>query len=116
MPDVNLIGKTIVINYSTQEVINMVEFDGAIIKPMRFNVVITPINRRGLQRSKVEAMATIEALKQGKLINNLQLYNSTAVGIWTFIVPIEHLRRVEKTLQRKHIPYRKFPNIQEVNP
>lgn len=80
---------------------------------IRFEVVIAPINRRGLQRSKTEALATIEALKQGKLINNLKhesLFNGVVTYIWTFLVPEEHLRRVEWTLQHKHIPYRKTLN------
>ena len=112
-------GYTIAVKYTTEEVINMVADDGAIIEPILFKVVVAPINQRGLRRSKTEALTAIEAMRQGNLINTVvheSPFNGVITRIWTFRVPIEHLRRVEKTLQRKYIPYRKFPTIQETNP
>ncbi len=71
---------------------------------IRFQVVIRP--------NRVKERTALVALEQGKLINSLRrcTQDGHETYIWTFLVPKEHLRRVEWTLQRKYIPYRKNRN------
>jgi len=75
---------------------------------LRITTLIAPINRRGLQRPMYKALAVLDNLRREGRITNL-----TEQGryVRSFDVPPEHLRRVERELQRVSVSYRKFPVV-----
>jgi hypothetical protein len=75
---------------------------------IHMGALIAPINKRGLQRSMRRALATLDQLALMGKIENLRTPTG-ANYVRTFDVPTEHLRHVERVLQRQNIGYRKEP-------
>jgi len=76
--------------------------------------VVAPINQRGRQRSIGKALKALDWLVSSDYVENLmrppvpsEQPADFGKYIRTFDVPIEHLYRVERTLQRNDITYRK---------
>ncbi len=100
MADIVLAQGIVAVRYTTEEVINLVE------PSITFEVCINP----GGKFTQLNRTATLQAMCDGKVIHGLhrKIFQGTITYIWEFKVPIDNLKRVEWSLRRKHISYRKI--------
>ncbi len=99
MPYIGLLNNVVIVSYTTEEVINLVE------PTFAFEALIAP----GNDYSMISRQRTLCVLEDTNLIHSLQhnIFRGVVTYCWSFKVPKEHLRIVERTLRHKHISYKK---------